>query len=145
MNETIPKPEGLDLSKLAPCELPVETFAVRLKGDVRIDEKTGEKIQNVQNIAIHPLSGSGLIAWGNNPKNDPDGVTFEERACLTALIYGADLTEEAAKLLMDSDRASATAISQAVWVATAKFNRKQKQESEEAEKNSETAEMNTAG
>ena len=143
MNKSSPKLAPLDLSKLAPRELPVEPFAVRLKGDVTIDEKTGEKTQNVQNIPIHPLSGAGLIAWGNNPKNDPDGVTFEERACLTALIYGADMPEEQAKLLMEYDRESATAISQAVWVATAKFQKAQKAEAEDAEKNSQTAEVNT--
>ena len=135
----------LDLSKLAPFELPTETFDVRLKGDVTVDEKSGKKIQNVQSITIHPLSGSGLIAWGNNPKNDPEGVTFEERACLTALIYGADIPEEQARLLMEYDRESAIAISQAVWVATSRFNRAQKAEQEEAEKNSVTAEANTEG
>ena len=87
MNESSPKLAPLDLSKLAPLELPVEPLAIRLKGDVTVDEKTGEKKQNVQTIPIHPISGSGLIAWGNNPKNAPSGVTFEERACLTALIY----------------------------------------------------------
>lgn len=143
MNESSPKLAPLDLSKLAPLELPVEPFAVRLKGDVSIDEKTGEKTQNVQTIPIHPISGSGLIAWGNNPKNAPSGVTFEERACLTALIYGADIPEEQAKLLMDYDRDSALAISNAVWVATAKFQKAQKAEAEEAEKNSGTAEANT--
>ena len=143
MNDASPKLAQLDLSKLAPCELPVEPFAVRLKGDVTVDEKTGKKIQNVQTIPIHPLSGAGLIAWGNNPKNDPDSVTFEERACLTALIYGADIPEEQAKLLIEYDRDSAIAISQAVWVATTKFQKAKKKETEEAEKNSETAEANT--
>lgn len=143
MNESSPKLAPLDLSKLAPRELPVEPFAVRLKGDVTVNEKTGEKTQNVQTIPIHPLSGAGLIAWGNNPKNDPDGVTFEERACLTALIYGADMTEEQAKLLMEYDRESAIAISTAVWRATSKFRKAQKAEEETAEKNSGTAEMST--
>lgn len=143
MNESSPKLAPLDLSKLAPRELPVEPFAVRLKGDVTVDEKTGEKTQNVQTIPIHPLSGAGLIAWGHNPKNDPDGVTFEERACLTALIYGADIPEEQAKLLMEYDRESATAISQAVWIATSRFQKAQKAEEEEAEKNSGTAETST--
>jgi len=143
MNESISKLAPLDLSKLAPCELPVEPFAVRLKGDVAVNKKTGEKTQNVQTIPIHPLSGAGLIAWGNNPKNDPDGVTFEERACLTALIYGADMPEDQAKILMEYDRESATAISQAVWVATGKFQKAQKEETEEAEKNSGAAEANT--
>ena len=143
MNESNAKPAPLDLSKLAPRELPVEPFEVRLKGDFKVDKKTGEKIQNVQVIPIHPLSGSGLIAWGNNPKNNPDGVTFEERAVLTALIYGADMPENQAKLLMDYDHESAVAISQAVWVATARFRKEQKREEEEAEKNSETAEVNT--
>lgn len=143
MNDASPKPAPLDLSKLAPRELPVEPFAVRLKGDVSTDETTGEKKQNVQTIPIHPISGAGLIAWGGNPKNDPDGVTFEERACLTALIYGADIPEEQAKLLMEYDRESATAISQAVWLATARFQKAQKEEAEEAEKNSPTAGANT--
>lgn len=134
----------LDLSKLSPRELPVEVIDVKLKGDFNVDEKNGKKTQNVQHIQIHPLSGAGLIAWGNNPKNDPEGVTFEERACLTALIYGADIPEDHAKLLMEYDRESATAISQAVWVATSKFQKAQKQEAEEAEKNSVTAEENTA-
>ena len=143
MNESSPKTKPLDLSKLAPRELPVESFAVRLKGDVTVDEKTGEKTQNVQHIPIHPLSGAGLISWGNNPKNDPDGVTFEERACLTALIYGADIPEEQAKLLMEYDRESASAISQAVWIATSRFRKAESAEAENAEKNSQTAETNT--
>lgn len=143
MNESSPKPTPLDLSKLKPLELPVETFTVRLNGDVTVDEKTGETIQNEQNIPIHPLSGSGLIAWGNNPKNDPDGVTFEDRACLTALIYGADIPEEKARMLMEYDRKSAIAISQAVWLATAKFQKRKKEEEEEAEKNLRKAETNT--
>ena len=145
MNESSIKLAPLDLSKLAPRELPVEPFEVRLKGDVTVDEKTGEKTQNIQTIPIHPLSGAGLIAWGNNPKNDPDGVTFEERACLTALIYGADMPEGQARLLMEYDRETATAVAQAVWFATAKFQRAQKTEAEEAEKNSPTAEVNTEG
>ena len=145
MRENDSKLAPLDLSRLAPLELPVEPFAVRLKGDVTVDEKSGEKKQNIQTIPIHPISGSGMIAWSGNPKNDPDGVTFEERACLTALIYGADMPEEQAKLLMEYDRESAVAISQAVWVATSRFQRAQKAEQEEAEKNSVTAEANTEG
>ena len=53
------------------------------------------------------------------------------------------MPEEQAKLLMEYDRESATAISQAVWVATAKFQKAQKAEAEDAEKNSQTAEVNT--
>ena len=143
MNESTPRITTLDLSKLAPCELPEENFDVRLKGDVTVDEKTGEKIQNVQTIKIHPISGAGMIAWGANAKNDPNEVEFEARACLTALIYGADIPKEDAERLMEYDRDSALAISNAVWVATAKFRREQNAETETAEKNSPTAETNT--
>ncbi len=142
MNEASPKLAPLDLSKLKPIELPVTPFEVRLKGDFTIDEKTGEKKQNVQTIPIHPIPGAGLIAWGNQ-NNDPDGVRFEERACLTALIYGADIPEKEAKLLMNYDRNTAVAISQAVWIATTQLHKAQKAEEEEAEKNSPTAEVNT--
>lgn len=135
--------QTLDLSKLAPLELPVETLDVRLKGDVSTDEKTGETVQHVQTISIHPLSGAGLIAWGGNPRNNPDSVTFEERACLTALIYGADIPEDKAKLLMEYDRESAVAISLAVWAATARFQNAKNSEAETAEKNLQTAETNT--
>lgn len=132
----------LDLSKLAPLELPVESIEIRLKGDVILDDATGEEVQNVQKIPIHPLSGAGLIAW-SNPQNDPNSVTFEERACLTALIYGADIPEPQAKLLMAYDQETAVAIGQAVWLATARWNKAKKMERETAEKNSETAETNT--
>lgn len=140
MNEQNAAP--LDLSKLAPVELPVETLEIKLKGDVTIDE-SGNKIQRVQRISIHPLCGRGVIAWGNNAKNNPNDVTFEERACLTALIYGADISEEDAIRLMDCDRTTANAISLAVWVATTRFYKAKREEAETAEKNSGTAGTNT--
>ena len=107
-----------------------------------IDE-SGNKIQRVQRISIHPLCGRGVIAWGNNAKNNPNDVTFEERACLTALIYGADISEEDAIRLMDCDRTTANAISLAVWVATTRFYKAKREEAETAEKNSGTAGTNT--
>lgn len=131
MNE---KFTNLDLSKLSPIELPNEIIEVKIRGDFTVDEKTGVKTQHVQFIQIHPLSGAGLIAWSNNPKNSPESVTFEARACLTALIYGADIPEDQAQLLMEYDRESAMAISQAIWVATSNFRKAQKKEAEQAEK-----------
>ena len=133
----------LDLSKLAPLELPEETIEVELRGDVSIDEATGEKKQNIQKITIHPLSGRGLIAWSNNGRNSPENVAYEERACLTALIYGADLPEEDAIRLMDCDRTTANKISLAVWLATSSWHKALREERVLAEKNSETAGTNT--
>lgn len=140
MNEQNAAP--IDLSKLAPVELPVETLEIKLKGDVTTDD-SGNEIQNVQRIKIHPLSGRGMIAWTNHQKNNPDDVTYEERACLTALIYGADIREEDAIRLMDSDRKTANAISLAVWIATTRFYKTKHEEAETAEKNSATAGTNT--
>jgi|GEM_PF-6490004 len=133
----------IDLSKLAPTELPIEMIDIRLNGDIVVDEKTGEKKQNVQRISVHPISGAGMIAWSGNPKNNPNGVTFEERACLTALIYGADIPEDEARILMEYDRKTASEISMAVWIATSEYQRSLRAEAEKAEKNSETAETNT--
>ena len=122
----------LDLSKLKPVELPEQEIEVQIKGDT-----------NKQNISVHAISGEGILAWANNAKNNPESVEYEARACVTALVYGADIPEDKAKMLVNFDRETAQKISMAVWLLTSEYYSAQKQESETAEKNSEAAEVNT--
>ena len=134
---------ALDLSRLKPVELPVETLEIQLKDDFNVNPETGEKTPNIQKLDIHALSGEGMIAWGQNGMNNLENVQFEARTCLTALIYGADMPEEEARLLMNYDRATAVKINTAVWILTSKFYAAKNKEAETAEKNSETADVNT--
>lgn len=133
----------LDLSRLKPVELPKQELEIQLKDDFNVNPETGEKTPNIQKIEVHAISGEGLIAWGGNQHNNLESVKFEAKACLTALIYGADISEEQATLLMNSDRENANKISYAVWMLTNKFYYAKKTEKEKAEKNSETADVNT--
>ena len=132
----------LDLSGLKPVELPKKEIEIQLKDDFTVNE-AGEKIPNVQKITVHAMSGAGLIAWGNSDRSNPESVKYEERACRTALVYGADLTEEQAQTLMNFDRHSANKISFAVWRLTADFHSAKNEEAKTAEKNLTTADVNT--
>jgi len=134
---------ALDLSRLKPVELPAKELEIQLKDDFTTDPDTGEQKPNVQKITVHAISGEGLIAWGNNSKNNPESVQYEARACLTALVYGADMPEEQARMLLNYDRESANKISLAVWILTSDFYSAKKTEREAAEKNSGTADVNT--
>ena len=134
---------ALDLSRLKPVELPVETLEIQLKDDFNVNPETGEKTPNIQKLEIHAISGEGMIAWGQNGLNNLENVQFEARACLTALIYGADMPEDEARLLMNYDRATAVKINNAVWILTSNFYAAKNKEAETAEKNSETADVIT--
>ena len=133
----------LDLSRLKPVELPTETLEIQLKDDFNVNPETGEKTPNIQKIEVHAISGEGMIAWGQNGLNTLENVQFEARACLTALIYGADMPEDQARLLMNYDRESALKIQSAIWILTSKFYAAKNKEAETAEKNSGTADVNT--
>ena len=134
---------ALDLSRLKPVELPKQELEIQLKDDFNVNPETGEKTPNIQKIEVHAISGEGVIAWSGNHYNHIEAVQFEAMACLTALIYGADIPEEQARLLMNYDRENANKISIAVWILTNDFYSAKKEEKEKAEKNSETAGMNT--
>ena len=134
---------SLDLSRLKPVELPTETLEIQLKDDFKTDPETGEKTPNIQEITVHALSGEGMIAWGTNGLNNRENVQIEARACLTALIYGADMPEDKARLLMNYDRQSALKINSAVWLLTAEFYSQKHAEAEAAEKNSEPADASS--
>lgn len=135
----------LDLSRLKPVELPTQEIEIQLKDDFTIDPNTGEKKPNIQKITVHAISGEGMLAWGVNAKNNPESVQYEARACLTALVYGADMTEEQARTLLNNDRKSANKISLAVWVLTSDFYSAKKAEKDEAEKNFVTADVHSEG
>jgi hypothetical protein len=134
---------SLDLSRLKPVELPTETLELQLKDDFKTDPENGEKTPNIQKIEVHAIPGGGMIAWSENQRNNPESVMFEERAYLTALVYGADMSEPDARLLLNYDRASAKTIGTKVWLLTAEFYSKKHAEAETAEKNSEPADVST--
>ena len=134
---------ALDLSKLKPVELPTETLEIQLKDDFNINADTGEKTPNIQKIDIHAISGEGIIAWGGSSRIYQESVQYEARACMTALVYGADIPEEEARKLMNYDRESAKKISLAVWILTSNFYAQKRKEEETAEKNSATAEVSS--
>lgn len=133
---------SIDLSKLKPIELPTREIEIQIKGDYTVNE-AGEKIPNIQKITVHAISGEGMIAWRNNDLNDPRSVEFEARACITALVYGADIPEEKARLLVNYDRETANKLNVAIWILTAEFLNAEKAEAETAEKNSEAAEVSS--
>ena len=134
---------ALDLSRLKPVELPKRELEIQLKDDFNVNAETGEKTPNIQKIEVHAMPGEGMIAWGNNSKNDPESVMFEARACINALVYGADMTEDQARFLVNYDRANAQKIAMAVWVLTVDFYTKKREEEKTAEKNSATAEVSS--
>lgn len=132
MAEEVKKNEikRIDFSKLKPEELPSKVISVHFE--------TGD-----QELTIHPLNGRGRIAWIGNPKHTQDHVVFEERAVMLALLYGCDMTEEEADLLMTADYKAARFIGNQVWIYTNEYDKSKKAEAEEAEKNSDTAETVT--
>ena len=134
---------SIDLSRLKPVELPTQEIEIQLKDDFKVNPETGEKTPNIQKITVHALSGEGMIAWSMNGLNNRENVQVEARACLTALIYGADMPEDKARLLMNYDWQTALIINTAVWILTSEFYAAKKDEAETAEKNSETADVNT--
>lgn len=136
---------SIDLSRLKPVELPTKEIEIQLKDDFKVNPETGEITPNIQKITVHALSGSGVIAWNGNPKNVQESVEYEARACLTALVFGADIPEGQAKLLLDYDRETAQKIAIHVWKITGEFYSATKAESETAEKNSETADVSSEG
>ena len=133
---------SIDLSKLKPIELPTREIEIQIKDDYTVNE-SGDKIPNIQKITVHAMSGEGMIAWRNSDRSDPRSVEFEARACITALVYGADIPEDKARLLVNYDRETANKINVAVWLLTAEFYSAEKAEAETAEKNSEAAEVSS--
>ncbi len=133
----------LDLSRLKPIELPTREIEIQLKDDFKVNAETGERTPNIQKITVHAISGEGVIAWTGNPKNVKESVEYEARGCLTALVYGADIPEEQAKLLLNYDRETAQKIALHVWQITGEFYSATNAESETAEKNSETADVSS--
>lgn len=134
---------SIDLSNLKPIELPTREIEIQIKDDYDVNQETGEKTPNIQKITVHAISGEGMLSWRNSDRNDPNSVEFEARACITALVYGADIPEDKARLLVNYDRETANKISVAVWLLSADFYSAKNQEMESAEKNSEAAEVNT--
>ena len=133
---------SIDLSNLKPIELPTREVEIQIKDDFTVNE-AGEKTPNIQKVVVHAISGEGMLAWRNNERNDPKSVEFEARACITALVYGADIPEEKARLLLNYDRETANKLNVAVWMLTAEFYSAKKAEAETAEKNSEAAEVSS--
>ena len=134
---------SIDLTNLKPIELPTREIEIQIKGDYKTDPETGEKTPNIQKITVHAISGEGMIAWRTNGRNNQQSVEFEARACITALVYGADIPEDKARLLVNYDRETANKINVAVWLLTGNFYAAEKAEAEAAEKNSEAAEVSS--
>ena len=133
---------SIDLSNLKPIELPTRKIEIQIKGDY-ITNEDGEKKPRIQQITIHPFSGSGILAWVNNHRKNRESVEYEARACITALVYGADIPEDKARMLLDYDRDTADKISLAVWRFTTEFLAAEKTEAETAEKNSGAADVSS--
>lgn len=126
-----PKVKKIDFSKLKPEELPTK--------EITVPFESGEQV-----VTIHPLNGRGRNAWYGNPKHSRDNVAFEDRAIMLALIYGADLEEDEADFLVKSDYRAARFIGNEIWRFTGSYDKDKELEAKEAEKNSGTAETDTA-
>lgn len=82
---------NINLSKLKHKELPTKEIEMTIGGEV-------------QKITIKAINGRGITALGTLESND---LTKNTKLCLLALIYGLDLSQEDAELLMDADTLAA--------------------------------------
>ena len=123
----------INLFALKRCTLPQREIDVSIGGDH-------------QKVVIHPLNGAGKIAVAELAQHlEPGNLSFSPTIIKLALMYGANLSEPDADLLIDSDPEAAIQIGNAVWLLNGEYDETRAREKELAEKNSEPVAEATTG